>query len=94
MACAANVAITWPERPLSKHVNLEEHYASVEHEAHLRRLAEEEVSDDDVAMFQIIATSSIGFAIISFFSFYYMFNLDYGGPADSILYTGLTAGGR
>ena len=37
--CSAQLASTWPERPLSKDVELEQHYAS-QHHAHLRALAE------------------------------------------------------
>ena len=84
---SAHLASTWPERPLSKDVNLEQHYAS-EHHAHARALAEEvdkPPTDDELAMFQIIAVSSIGFAVVFFFAIGAMFNMEYTN--DSLLYS-------
>eukprot|EP00326_Haptolina_ericina_P011410 CAMPEP_0181203372 /NCGR_PEP_ID=MMETSP1096-20121128/19348_1 /TAXON_ID=156174 ORGANISM="Chrysochromulina ericina, Strain CCMP281" /NCGR_SAMPLE_ID=MMETSP1096 /ASSEMBLY_ACC=CAM_ASM_000453 /LENGTH=102 /DNA_ID=CAMNT_0023293963 /DNA_START=30 /DNA_END=338 /DNA_ORIENTATION=- len=85
-AVAAQVGSSWPDRPLTKEVTLDQHY-----EHHARMLAETDAADtskptdDEIAMFQIIACSSIGFVIISYFAMAALFNMEYQN--DSLLYS-------
>ena len=83
---SAHLASSWPERPLSKDVTLEQHYT--EHHAHMRALAEtsseKPPTEDELAMWNIIACSSVGFVIVFYFSIHSMFTMEYTN--DSLLY--------
>eukprot|EP00966_Prymnesium_polylepis_P311803 7204816-Prymnesium_polylepis.1 len=81
---SAHLASSWPERPLSKDVSLEQHYT--EHHAHMRALSEAEKppTEDELATFQIIACSSIIMVIVFYFAIASMFNMEYTN--DSLLY--------
>ena len=84
---AAQVGRGWPDRPLAKELGLEEHYESVAH--HARMLAETQAaagySDDEIAMFQFMAMSSIITVFVFYFAMMAMVNMDYAN--DSILYS-------
>ncbi|KAL1498439.1 hypothetical protein AB1Y20_013764 [Prymnesium parvum] len=69
----AHLASSWPERPLGQ--------------LHARKLEATSLppSDDDLAIFQIIACSSIALTIAFFFAIAAMFNMEYTN--DSLLYS-------
>jgi len=81
---SAQLGSSWPERPLSREVSLEQHY-----EHHARMLKESDSfpppDRDEIAMYQIIACSSIGFAVVFFFAIAAMFNMEY--EDDPMLYS-------